>query len=460
MFLASCGGGLVKSPSTVVDNSLDSSVVVNIHDSVKVDTTPQIDSSKITINDTIKNSIIPDSIGFGKLTLDSIPYFSPKARVILEYNRLSVTLLFYGKVRAKSSLRNIRIGSGRIGVESVNGGLMLSAHGKSGLVAEPCTLSVISGDEIWGINGHQYHGEVIISKKSSGKLNIINNIKVEEYLRGVVPLEIGKKGERDFEALKAQAIAARTYTYSRLFARKDWEYDLKSTVADQVYGGVEAEYYLTDKAIKETENMVMTYNKTLIEAYYCSTCGGVTSSIDNVWQTTSKPYLKSVKDRRSDGSAWCGISPLVNWSEVWTIAEFESALKLGTASVNGVAPYVGRLKTVAVTETFSSGRVKTLRVVSDKGMFTYGGDRVRFVLRRPISGNPILRSALFTISIKDGKVVAKGHGYGHGIGMCQMGAIGRARDGQTFTEILKSYYSGIDIESVEDIYGRESRAVN
>jgi stage II sporulation protein D len=102
-----------------------------------------------------------------------------------------------------------------------------------------------------------------------------------------------------------------------------------------------------------------------------------------------------------------------------------------------------------IAERFSCGRISVCRVASSLGIYEYGGDRIRFVFRRNLKGYPILRSSNFEVLNVDSKeVLLTGRGYGHGVGMCQMGAIGRARTGQSFGEILDAYYTGSYIAAV------------
>jgi len=315
----------------------------------------------------------------------------------------------------------------------------------------PCTLYVSSSSpNLLELGENSYRGALVIISEEGGGLSFINVLDMEDYLRGVVPLEIGNLKDADIEAVKAQAVAARTYAYRSMAQRGAQAYDLVHTVADQVYGGANAEASASDMAIRLTKDLVMAHNESLINAYYHSTCGGRTANVEDVWGGEAYPYLRSVSDSAQNGSVYCGTSASFSWMETWSAPRLAAIIKLYSAEGNLNPPFKGgALRSVEVRERFECGRVKTLAVVSGAGEHVTGGDKTRFLLRRDGSAYQILRSAKFnSAQISGGEAVIHGGGYGHGIGMCQVGAIGRARAGQDFEQILRSYYSGISIRSV------------
>src|SRR5690606_24745040 len=119
---------------------------------------------------------------------------------------------------------------------------------------------------------------------------------MENYLLGVVPFEIGRVGPDLVEASKAQAVAARTYAIRYLGRRDSLGFDVFATVEDQVYGGAEGEHEPVSVAVRETAGQILTYGREPIEAFYHSTCGGVTAAIEEVWDEPPRPYLRSVID--------------------------------------------------------------------------------------------------------------------------------------------------------------------
>jgi stage II sporulation protein D len=315
---------------------------------------------------------------------------------------------------------------------SVNGG---SPHE----VALPCTLIAVNQSNLFGLEGKRYRGSFIICGR--GSFSIVNLMAVEEYLRGVLPIEMGKSGMEEIEALKAQAVAARTYAYRHMANRGAEPFDVLSTIADQVYGGADVETAESNFAVNATGDLVLWWRDSLADIYYHSTCGGRTASISEVWGGPYREYLSSHSDIAPDGQAYCSFAPAYSWEESWNAADLSKIVRTFSRQVLPDSRYSGTLQSVAVQERFGCGRVKSCRIVGSEGSLDYGGDKLRFILRRTMSANDILRSANFSVEKNGPKVfVLRGRGFGHGVGMCQMGAIGRARRGQNFEQILEAYF--------------------
>jgi stage II sporulation protein D len=265
----------------------------------------------------------------------------------------------------------------------------------------------------------------------------------------VLPPEIGRLGKDAFEALKAQAVAARTYAYSRIKANTRRHYDLVNSIMDQVYIGIEGEYKLANKAIDETHGRILVHDGDPITAYYHSTCGGKTEDVDNAWDKHNSPYLKSVDD-----GGHCEWSKFYSWSMTWEPEELAGNLReyLSQKREFNGSPLV--IEDIKILERFPSGRISHLAVETDKGEFLFFKDHIRWAFRRPGRPDLILPSSNFDIRLwrdQEGRlteITAEGQGYGHGVGMCQTGAIGRARAGQKYETILKTYYTGAQIEQV------------
>ncbi len=293
--------------------------------------------------------------------------------------------------------------------------------------------------------GKAYRGSWIVLSADTG-LTIINRLDTEDYLKGVVPHEIGKLNAEGFEALKAQAVAARTYAYVHLGSRKSQGFDVYADTRDQVYNGKNDEDSLVNEAILATSNVVIKYNGNLIEAYYHSTCGGKTESVE-VWDKESKPYLTAVSDS-TEGSIFCELSKYKKWEEKFSKTELANLFKKNSANAKAdkIFPF-SKVEQILITEKFPSGRVKRLVVFTDRGSFEVFGDRVRWLFQR---AGKILPSALFVISQSGDDYIISGSGYGHGIGMCQFGVIARAKAGQKFDEILKTYYTGVSVERLAE----------
>jgi stage II sporulation protein D len=290
--------------------------------------------------------------------------------------------------------------------------------------------------------GKTYRGNWSVLSTDSG-LVVINSLDIEDYLKGVVPYEIGRLNKQGFEALKAQAVAARTYAYRHLNSRRSQGFDMYADVRDQVYNGTGGEDSLVNEAISMTRDLVIKYNGNLIEAFYHSTCGGKTDGTE-VWGQENRPYLLSVLDT-ANGKVYCESSRLFNWEEKFSRTELAILFQNNAtnARADKVFPF-SRVEQIFIIEKFPSGRVKRLVVITDKGSFEVFGDRTRWLFQRD---GKILPNAAFSIAQDRNEITITGSGFGHGIGMCQVGAITRAREGQKFDEILKAYYTGVEIES-------------
>jgi len=316
----------------------------------------------------------------------------------------------------------------------------------------PCTLTSQSEYNYIEFDDVTYRGAVLLTAGTKGRFTVVNFLDVEEYLRGVVPLEIGRRPREEMEALKAQAVAARTYTYRRIIERRKESYDMVPTVADQVYGGSGVENRDSDFAVKATENVIMTFGDSVIYAYYHSTCGGVTADVNEAWGKPPQSYLRSVSDLDATGEAYCRSSKYFTWEERWPWKQFSSICIASLKKMYPQKQFRGVVNSCTVKERFPCGRVKKLLFTGSGWAHECGGDATRFIMRRGVKGHPILRSANFTIDASQKhQITVRGRGYGHGVGMCQMGAIGRAQAGQQYTAILRAYYPGIAIVSVTTV---------
>ena len=289
-----------------------------------------------------------------------------------------------------------------------------------------------------------YPGHFYVSA-SKGLINAVNIVDVEEYLRGVVPYEIGKLDSSRFSALESQAIAARTYAYKHFGSRESLGFDVYADTKDQVYKGLASATPLTDSAVKATAGIVMTYDGQFIIAYYHSTCGGETETLAT-WGKPNLPYLKSKPDLRPDGTPWCSESSYSKWERVFTEKELPALFKKNSKEANAKVPDFKNVKAIGVKDTLASGRILTLEVTTDKGKFTVAGDKVRWLFKK---NGSILPSSFFRVTHSKQEWKIEGKGFGHGVGMCQMGVRGRSAAGQDFATILTHYYPGITLERFE-----------
>ena len=299
------------------------------------------------------------------------------------------------------------------------------------------------------VRGTAYRGAILVQRAGRGGLTFVNRLGMEDYLLGVVPRETGEVDGAAYEAVKAQAVAARTYAIAHRGGRASLGFDVYPGTQDQVYGGVAAEREMISRAVRETAGEVATYGGEPIDAYYHSTCAGRTAAIDEVWNVRPVPYLVSVDDEDPrTGQAYDRASSRFTWTERWTHAQLVSVLNRTLAdSLRGRR--IHAIEDMDVRSRTPSGRVRAMRIETDAGSFTVGRDRVRWILA-PARGG-ILNSSKFDVRLERSggdvvAIVAEGGGWGHGIGMCQVGAMGRARAGQDYRTILEAYYPGIRIE--------------
>jgi stage II sporulation protein D len=303
------------------------------------------------------------------------------------------------------------------------------------------------------IGERQYRGEALILARPNARVTAINVVDMEAYLLGVVPREIGRLPAAQIEATKAQAVAARTYAVGNLRGRQRLGFDFYATVLDQVYGGVQDEDTVVNRAVRETRGEILTHNGTPILAYYASTCGGSTANIEDSWPNrTPLPYLRGVSDRiPGTDRYYCDTSNRWNWTTRWTrdqlLAVLGETLRAHTA---GRVASVRRVDDVRLVSRNASDRA-TIELTADGSTYTLRADSLRWVLR-PQPGPAILNSSRLEAveATRDGGGVAsleiRGGGWGHAIGMCQVGAINRARMGQTHRQILLAYYTGVELQ--------------
>ncbi len=271
--------------------------------------------------------------------------------------------------------------------------------------------------------GREYRGDLLILTDYFN-LIVINAVEMEAYLKGVLPKEISP-GWPD-EAIKAQAVAARTFAYRMIHDNGEHVYHLDATHMSQVYGGKTGESQSTNKAVESTKNLILTYRGRPIKAFYHSSSGGVTSRPSEVWKTDDKdyPYLKSFEDPFSNHS------PNMSW-------EYEIPLHELTRRF-----HIAGLRTIRVVHS-GSGRAISVEFVTETGRVEVSGNDFRLKL-----GAAKVKSTLFSAAIKNGMLCLKGKGWGHGVGMSQWGAYKMALKGYGYKDILAFYYRDVDLRKV------------
>jgi stage II sporulation protein D len=284
----------------------------------------------------------------------------------------------------------------------------------------------------------------------NGDCLLVNHLEIEKYVAGVLDSEMNANWE--LEALKAQAVAARTYAlyqkninainnFKRILASKDLEkisalnknfkppFDVDSTINDQVYEGAHKEKYNAIKAVNETRGIVLTYNHEPIKAFYHSTCGGYTEVPQRVWGK-EYPYIKPVR------CGYCEKSPRFLWSFKIIKNEFEKKLKQKSL-------LKGSFLGLVILKQNGLGRIESIKIKGSLGDIVINSLKLRNIL-----GVDKIFSTNFSIKDEGSWIHFNGRGSGHGVGLCQYGAKAMAEKGLNYKEILSRYYPLAKLEKL------------
>jgi stage II sporulation protein D len=282
------------------------------------------------------------------------------------------------------------------------------------------------GNNPINVDGKNYRGRIKIMVNSRRGLDVINVADMETYLKGVVPREMN--GKWDMEALKAQAVVARTYALYQIEKNSREAFDVCSTTNSQVYGGMDAELQNTSRAVDLTKGIVLLNGNRPALVYYHANSAGRTEDAIDVW-SSDIPYLRGRDDQFS-----LKMTDL-KWSCTLSLEAIRSVL--GRQNIK-----VGRISDIEITDLTGSGRVKNIVIRQEGGReLNMGGNQFRTMV-----DPAMIKSALFVIR-KNGKTVRfEGKGAGHGVGMSQWGALVMAREGFGYQDILKFYFPGLEIK--------------
>jgi len=365
--------------------------------------------------------------------------------------RLCMLLIFSVTVVVTSSAgvrsESIRVAISR-GAEELkldgDGFLAADEKGNPVMLSPPCSLRrgpdntliaankpfrrlTISAPSIIRINGKSYRGLVDFYPAEKGIL-VVNEIPIEEYLVGLINCEISSLWP--VEAVKAQAVIARSYAIYQKDARRGSLYHLESSVMDQVYEGVEIEDSRAARAVQETAGEVLVFSGAVIQAFYHSNCGGHTEAAQNVWGA-DLPYLQGVDCK------YCLAAPSSKWEQVLPLKKIESQLKASGYQVSG-------LNSIRAGKINRSGRLQNVILSLPKGDLVISA--VNF---RKAVGYSVIKSTNFSVRPSGDSALFTGLGNGHGVGLCQWGSKQRAGDGFNYREILSYYYPGVRIEKLK-----------
>lgn len=306
----------------------------------------------------------------------------------------------------------------------------------------------------------KYFGSVYVTVGSDGKLSVVNAVAADDLLNGLVPSEIFP--DSPMEALKAQAVAARTELLQKLGERHFGDpFLLCATQHCQVYSGAGHEHPRTSGAVKSTRGIVMIdKKKELVDARYSATCGGHSEHNEVVWGGEADPVLRGILDGpknathkngitdknlrtflEGSGDSYCANTKYSKGRFRWKVTADADTLSKRIAQT---VPGVGRLRSLKPLKRGISGRITKLELVGSQGSKVVEGE---LVIRRLLGG---LRSSLFRTEIEGPAnhpqhFVFHGAGFGHGVGMCQVGAIGMASQGAKLDRILGHYYKNVSL---------------
>lgn len=320
----------------------------------------------------------------------------------------------------------------------------------------------------WGGKEDRLYEGTIHIYPNKDHLSTTIHLPLEEYLKGVVPYEIG--GNSPTEALKAQAVAARSEAVIALNSGLygGVQHDLTSDVECQVFSGNHRRTAASDNSVEETRGLVISENQSVIHAFYASNCGGRAELIENVWpvRDRSDSYQISLPDNESRRGLklhrnwrakwWIKLSPKVFCNPFyqeslpsWSQRNFRWSREFTTSEITDMITEdkdLGALKKIKALKRGYSGRIIHARFIFENGSFETEGE---LAIRQLFS--PSLRSSCFYVKKKGDTFTLHGAGWGHGVGMCQSGAVAQASNGITFDQILMHYYSASELL---DIYNK------
>mgnify|MGYP001585204401 CR=1 FL=1 len=435
--------------------------------------------------------ILPLSSGFAAPTAPA-PVLQqaaevPQIRVGLWVNQPSVVLsadVKFAVVDNDTGAVLVQLGPKEKLVAAAADKLILNGRSQT---AKSVSLVVEDSKSFIEVNKRHYRGTIELMAAKKG-LTVINRLPVEEYVYGIIGKEISPYWP--MEAIKAQAVASRSYALANLNKHAQQGFDVCATTDCQVYGGVDDENLKTNRAIDETAGMVLTYQGKVIPGYFHSSGGGYTENSENVW-ASYLPYLRGVAD-------FDQTNPNYSWEKQFSAAELQSLLERAGYAIGKLeAVELSALTPPPVRNSLDrgiSGRVNEMMFIGSKGSVTLPGTKVRSLLS--------LKSTLFDISVivpanktlqveitdsygdhetkeipvnlppnkqkgflldRDSirhisgtgqeQIVFSGFGSGHGLGMSQWGAKAMAEkapagSSEYFKTILKHYYQGIEIKKL------------
>jgi stage II sporulation protein D len=386
-------------------------------------------------------SCAPSRISRHERTLKKTP--TPVVRILLNEPSPQFILNVMDDIVLKSDNKEVgKFRRGDVLKFSENNGLLLNSGNKR----IRAKTFIIKPERQFSYSGKILEGDLLISSHG-GKVYMVNPVSIEDYLKGVIPSEMPLgRGNEYYEALKAFAITARTFTLGRITASGGNIFDVRTDVRDQVYGGVRKVEDIAGRVVDDTKGLILTYNSEPASVFYSSTCGGKTEDVENVFGNVSIPYLKSITDGHPP---YCSASPRASWEERFTGERIVNLLRQGGKINQGDYTLSG----IKINSRFRSGKINEIEFLLNKksggkeSVKLYGNN-MRFVL---LTGrNQALNSNNFEVVKSMNDFIFRGKGWGHGVGLCQWGALIQSTKGISYNKIINHYFPGTKITKYYD----------
>ncbi|MDJ0626608.1 MAG: SpoIID/LytB domain-containing protein [Candidatus Caenarcaniphilales bacterium] len=314
------------------------------------------------------------------------------------------------------------------------------------------------------VNNRLYPGTIEVIPDSFGTFSVVNEVKLEDYLRGVVPYEVGHDAPKS--ALETQAILARTYTMANLNRFTPENYNLCASQHCQVYRGIGAASPTIDQAIRNTSGLVLkNTNGSIAQIYYYSTDGGFSADYTDVWPSINLNQVKHLSgvstcsklpkkfdlsiesdarlfltdENAKNWGCYDSVSPAFRWEKNYSLSQLTDKMKEAQERWKFSWPEFDKVKNILVNKRNRTGRVTEILVITDEGEFTVELDEIRAALGG-------LRSTFFVILRDENNLKIKGGGYGHSVGLSQYGARNLAAKGKSYQDILSLYFPYFKID--------------
>lgn len=317
---------------------------------------------------------------------------------------------------------------GELTLRAREGGLRLAQ------TALPSETRLVPRGAAVKVGGHRYRGPFILRLDPGQTVTVIEEVAIEDYLEGVLPHEMDPNWP--LEALKAQAVVARTFTYANLGKFRKEGFDLTNDTRSQVYRGLALVNENVRSAVRQTRGEVLGWKGKLLPVYYHACCGGQTTDASSPWgadKADTPAPLRGVKD------PWCKASPHISWTAYFAWDDLMNA-------ADGVAPLPGPLKALKVGRKDLAGYVMSF-VASTSGENVH----LRATDFRARLGAGDLRSLKIRRILSRRKGLEfTGGGSGHGVGLCQWGARLQAEKGRSYEKILLFYFPGAELSEVDE----------